>query len=632
MDNLRDNPLKSREDIEKWAETMIGCAVNKLSPQKAWLNAGESAARYPHKVAWTEGFLRPLFGLVPLSAGRSDAGEDLWEAYREGIVHGTDPESPEYWGDLDWVKGKEGKVRVRDQRVVEMTTLGLALAMVPEKVWQPLTEEQKKNLQNWLLQINQTEFPTNNWLFFYVVVNMGLKKAGAAYSQQVMEEALDRIETSYLSDGWYSDGPTKQRDYYIPFAMHFYGLIYSKIMGDEDPERAARYKERAAQFAKDFICWFSSEGDALPYGRSLTYRFAMCAFWSALAFAEVEVYPWGVVKGIVLRNLRWWQKQPVFDPDGLLTIGYRYPNLKMAEFYNAPGSPAWAMKAFLILALKEDHPFWQAEEEPLPPLPEVSVQKHPMMILTRNKKGNNITALTSGQYARFEPSFMAAKYEKFAYSNLFGFSVPGGEYGLEQGAYDSVLALCEEDELYRVRRQCEMVDVTDEGIYSVWKPWKDVEIHTWLVPCGAWHVRVHRITGMRKLKTAEGAFAVNCDFYEKDPKTEKWLEETGKVNQNAGCAKEFYPWGGSGIVDLEGSREGVNVDAHPNSNIMYSRTKIPTLIGTAEPGETWLACAVLGAENGEAAEKEWANMPAYQRKDKTVRICWNGREIEKTFL
>ncbi len=610
MQEMSKNPLKSRQDLQDLAENMISCAVKQLSPQKAWLNAGESAAKYPHKTAWTEGFLRPLFGLVPLSAGGFKTG--LWDEYLEGIKNGTDPNSPEYWGDLD---GKE-------QKVVEMTTLGLALAMVPELVWEPLTEQEKKNLETWLLKINEVPLATNNWLFFYVIVNMGLKKAGAEYSRETMETALDEIEKSYLSDGWYSDGPTLQRDYYIAFAMHFYGLIYAKLMGEEDPVRAKRYKCRAAEFAGDFICWFAKEGDGLPYGRSLTYRFAMSAFWSALAYAEVEAYSWGVVKGIVLRNIRWWMKQPIFDRDGLLTIGYRYPNLKMAEFYNAPGSPAWAMKSFLVLALPEDHPFWTAEEEELPELPLLSVQKHPFMIFMRGEGGSHIQALTSGQYARFEPSFMAAKYEKFAYSNVFGFSVPGAEYGLDQGAFDSVLALCEAgDNLYRTRRSCREVKVNENGIYSVWEPWTDVTIHTWLVPCGSWHVRVHRIESKRELTGGEGAYAVNCDFYEKQ-------ENGSEMRADERMAKAFFPWGCTGIVNLEGMREGILVAAHPNTNIMYSRTVIPTLEGKIPVGETWLACAVLGTGTAQEAEKEWSHCPEYRRDGSGFRISY-GKCVRK---
>ena len=75
------------------------------------------------------------------------------------------------------------------------------------------------------------------------------------------------------------------------------------------------------------------------------------------------------MKGIVLRHLRWWLKQPMFDRDGVLSVGYSYPNLAMAEDYNAPGSPYWGLKTMLVLALGEGDAFRQAAELPLPPLP-----------------------------------------------------------------------------------------------------------------------------------------------------------------------------------------------------------------------------------------------------------------------
>src|SRR5699024_10370751 len=168
----------------------------------------------------------------------------------------------------------------------------------------------------------------------------------------------------------------------------------------------------------------------IPFGRSMTYRFAQTAFWSALAFANVEALPWGVIKGIVLRHLRWWMRRPIFTHDGLLTIGYGYPNLIMTESYNAPGSPYWGMKSFLVLALGEEHPFWKQEEQPLPKLDTVKTLKHAQMIMCRDESSDHVYGLTSGQYAGFEPAHTAAKYSKFAYSNLFGFSVSREPYGL----------------------------------------------------------------------------------------------------------------------------------------------------------------------------------------------------------
>jgi len=206
------------------------------------------------------------------------------------------------------------------------------------------------------------------------------------------------LDHYYLENGWYYDGYENQIDYYIPFGMHYYGLIYAKFMGDDDPERAQSYRDRAIRFSRDFKEWFSAEGASIPFGRSLTYRFAQSSFWSALAFSDVEALPWGQMKSLVLSNLRYWFKQSIFSSDGILTIGYAYQNLNMAEGYNAPGSPYWSLKTFLLLALPESHPFWLAEEEPVEFL-EKSVQKSPRMIICHDSTGREVQAFTSGQHS-----------------------------------------------------------------------------------------------------------------------------------------------------------------------------------------------------------------------------------------
>ena len=94
-----------------------------------------------------------------------------------------------------------------------------------------------------------------------------------------MEEDRAVIEGCYEGDGWYHDGNKGQLDYYIPFAIHFYGLLYAKFMVKEDPEYSYILKERGRKFADDFIYWFDKDGREIPYGRSLTYRFAHGAFF-----------------------------------------------------------------------------------------------------------------------------------------------------------------------------------------------------------------------------------------------------------------------------------------------------------------------------------------------------------------
>ncbi len=214
-----------------------------------------------------------------------------------------------------------------------MAAIGFALALAPEQWWDPLSGPERDRLAHWLLSALPRATSDNNWLFFPVLIALGLDRVGVRYDRSLITTRLDRLETFWLGDGWYADGPTERRDYYVPWSMHFYGLLYDTLTDGD------RFKDRAARFAGDFRHWFADDGAAVPYGRSLTYRWAQAAFWGALPFAGVDVLPWGQIKGYLLRHLRWWHGRPVTGPDGVLSIGYGYPQPALAEQYNAFGSP-----------------------------------------------------------------------------------------------------------------------------------------------------------------------------------------------------------------------------------------------------------------------------------------------------
>jgi hypothetical protein len=571
---LANNPFETRKDMELAVQHLCNPLVPYYSPNGALLDVGSTASRASERTAQMEAFARPLWGLAPLLAGGGTW--DYWDVYIKGIRSGTDPENEEYWGDIHNC----------DQKMVELASLALTLIIAPEQIWGQLSPREKTNLTSWIGQTNKRITVDTNWRFFRVLVNVALLKLGADYDQPMMDQDLNRLDEFYLSEGWYKDGDTEQMDYYIPFAFHFYSLIYAKAMETEDAERCGRYKERAALFAKDFIHWFGKDGEALAFGRSLTYRFAQSCFWGALAYAGVEALPWGVIKGLLLRNLRWWFKQPIFTNEGILTIGYAYPNLMMAEGYNAPGSPYWALKSFIPLALPEEHPFWQADELPLPELAHRSVQKQARMTVCRESAGNHVVAFTSGQHAGFEPAHGAAKYGKFAYSNLYGFSVSKGNYGLEQGAYDNNLALAERDQLYRTRRRCEEFHIDDHVLYSLWKPWMDVEVRTWILPSAPWHVRIHRIQTGRDLDVAEGGFAF--------PREQNMihLQERDLVASMDSIAAHL-PWGAAGIKSLLGDLRAEMIHPEPNTNLIHPRTIIPTLRKELDRGTHWIASAIF---------------------------------------
>lgn len=588
------NPLTTRDDLTASLESLFRPLEDRFTPGDAGLALGETAAHYPPRVAAFEGFSRVLWGLAPLIAG--GGASPLTEKVLRGLTHGADPDHPAFWG----VGGDS------DQRQVEMAAIALSLLLKPEVFWAGLDERSRHNLARWLGSINDVRLPPTNWEFFRVLVNLALKGLGQPYHPEKLAAGLAFIDALYREDGWYID--ETNYDLYNPFAFHFYGLVYARVMAAEDPERCERYRARARDFAGQYVPWFASDGSMVPQGRSLGYRFAAASFFSACAFAGEEVLPWGVLKGLVLRHLRWWFAQPIFDRGGVLTIGHRYPNLIMAEQYNSPGSPYWSLKIYLVLALPPDHPFWTAPELPLPEQPLVKPLPVPRMLVCRDGQGpdEHVWLLSGGQYPCWESVHAAAKYAKFAYSNRFGFCVSHGGYDLSKTGCDSMLLFSEGDGYWRERRHNDQRTSTADMVHSRWSPWSDVTVDTWLAALGSWHVRIHRVVSARTLQTAEGGFSLP-DYDPEQPLNPSRLPDE---HRGLGSLRLAHPWAWGAVVDL--STPGRTAEVHkpePNLNVLHPKVLIPLLRGSVSPGTTWLACAVaagMGPDRGlEAPRLEW---------------------------
>lgn len=536
--------LHTKEDFQNCLTDIIKPLQGRFTPGNAGIKCGATAAIYAEKTALTEAFARLLWGLAPLWGGKGSAG-DFDGIYLEGIINGTDPNHAEYWGSITDF----------DQKQVETAPIGLALLLAPDKVWEPLTKQQKDNFAQWLYQVNTVQCPDNNWNFFSVLVNLGLKNAGAPYDENRMKYALARVNSFYKGNGWYSDGATKQMDYYIAFAMHFYGLIYAKVMENEDKEQSDIFKERAMLFAKDFIYWFAEDGSSLAFGRSLTYRFAQCCFWCACIFAGIEPFPMGVMKGIIARHLEWWMSKPVFDNGGVLSIGYAYPNLIMAEEYNAPGSPYWSLKSFLILALDDEHEFFKAKALPLPQLDKVHIIPEANMVIQR--VNGYVTALTAGQWVEWNTAHTAEKYSKFAYSSKYAFSVPRTYCEFAGAGTDSMLAFVK-DGMCFVRRKCSEWRIESDGtVYSKWSPYRGVMVETFVTPTDTGHIRKHIID------SAEDCIAYDCAFATPD--------EVGSIS---------------------GDGESVVIDCTPNTNLMSPKTKMKAVKYNIKEGKNYIETVV----------------------------------------
>lgn len=554
--------LHSKEDYQN-------VLLDLLTPLKPWFSDGGARIKLPGAGACygqdaieMEAFARPLWGLVPYWAGGGRA-DDFQEIYQKGIVAGTTPEHPEYWGTCQDC----------DQKFVEMAPIALGMLMVPQILWEPLTDTEKQNLASWLHQINDYELPRCNWYFFRILVNLALKTRGCSYDSERLVTDMAYMEACYLGNGWYVDGQSTQKDYYSAFAMQFYSLLYSMYTKEECPERIEEFRERGRLFSKDFIYWFDGFGAALPFGRSLTYRFAQAAFWSASLVSGAVSADLGVIKGIISRNLEYWLSKPIFQGDGTLSIGYAYPNLSMAERYNAPGSPYWCTKMFLLLSLPDDHPFWAAEALPLPALePVYRIGEAEMLIQHR---GSDLTAYVPAKYSQNMLGHHSEKYGKFAYSTAFGFSVSHSCELLTEAAPDSTLAfVTEEDGLVYVRRRSQDFEIGIDSIRSRWSPLAGITVETEIKLIDGGHTRRHKITSNRRCRAYDCGFAVPCfeDGYKE--KADSAFVEIG--NELHSCR-------------MEALSEGLNphvIAAVANTNVLYKNTAIPALWCQIEPGET----------------------------------------------
>ena len=409
------------------------------------------------------------------------------------------------------------------------------------------------------------------------------------------EAYLNSIDKLYIGDGFYRDSneasDARRIDYYNPWALHLYGLFYATCC-PQDRARASQFKDRAREFAKHFQHWFADTGSNVPYGRSLTYRHCAAAFWGALAVADVEALPWGVIKGFYLRSLRWWSTQPIArNGDGVLTLGYSYPNQFICERYSSAGSPYWAMKAFLPLVLPAHHPFWTSTELPIDLGSQDSVSSSHIAGMTFTHQPGHTVLLVSGPGTSQVMRGIPEKYQKFAYSTRYGFSVESDPQGFKMGVFDSMIAFSDDEIHYRVREHCDRAMMAENCLYSVWRPWKDVEVETWLLPMGPWHIRVHRIRSPRDLLTIEGAFAAPRTDFDGDTQ----LVQEGKASVTSALGDFVL------ITDSSASTRAARIIApHGNTSVMFPRTLVPQLQGKLRANEvTVFRCAVLAGPDGE---------------------------------
>lgn len=241
-----------------------------------------------------------------------------------------------------------------------------------------------------------------------------------------------------------------------------------------------------------------------------------------------------------------------------------------------PGSPYWGMKVFAFLLLPDDHPFWSAEEAPLPKLAPACPQKYADLFVYHY--GNHTTAFAPGVYSPNGHGQIVAKYGKFAYDTRFSISVAKSCYELHENAPDNMLAFWIDGYVY-VRRICEASKITDAGVWSKWSPYPGITVETMITPDAEGHTRVHKITSEIDCVAYDCGFAVSRG----DFKEIGFAEKVDGVSAQA--SNEFCNCTVSAVVDenvqvnevADKPPVGYMITVDPNTNLLYTKTKIPAV-------------------------------------------------------
>ena len=429
-----------------------------------------------------EGYARGfLMAAARLAGANGDDPRGWLPRYADGLAAGTDPSGAERWP----------AIVDRSQPLVEAASLVIGLRLTRPWLWDRLDDGVRQRVVEWLCGAMTARHVDNNWWLFPVLVADFLSDVGAgtAAGTAVTARSLERIESFHSGGGWYSDGPNRAFDYYTGWAMHFYLGLRSWLFGaPEGPELRPRLRE----FLRGYAGFFDDGGGMVYFGRSLTYRFASAApLWLG---AALDAQPWepGRTRAMASAVVRRFLEHGAVR-DGLLTAGWYGPHEPTLQAYSGAGSPYWAAKGVLGLALPPAHPVWR---DPEPPAAEPSTATLDAPGFVLHGHGGIARLVNHGSHVQSPDPL----YDRFAYSSRTGPTAAGDPA-------DNHFAL-HVDGAWTGRGPFEPLGAGPGWAASRHLPAPGVSVDSVSVVRGAVEVRVHRVRATEPVRCRQTGWAV----------------------------------------------------------------------------------------------------------------------------
>ena len=280
------------------------------------------------------------------------------EIVKSAFLAGTNPNHRGYWG----------KLESYDQKICESADLALALWISKDWVWNTLTDNERRQVTNWFLQVNPLSTVDNNWHLFPLTVQLVLKSLTGV--DHVDHQKYQRIKEFHVGGGWFRDGARGNYDYYNAWGFH-YSLYW---LDQIDPEFDRDFIHTSmSEFVSTYRHFLTPEGVAF-FGRSACYRLAVSAPLLALldmkGDMENDLEKSSITAGEAQRSLA--TSLRYFIGNGAMRFGAPTQGLfsedsRLVDNYSGPASSFWSMRA-LVVALYSGHRtgLWDVRPEPLP--------------------------------------------------------------------------------------------------------------------------------------------------------------------------------------------------------------------------------------------------------------------------
>ncbi|MEL5953437.1 DUF2264 domain-containing protein [Streptomyces sp. CLV115] len=558
---------------------------------------------------------------APLLTGTDErTAEPLAERYARALLAGTEPEGPEAWP-----RGVTCRAPVTGvtNSIVEAANIAFSLYVSRDRLWDRFTAPERHRVADWLRHHARLEVWHNNWQLFPAMAEAFLRSVGEDTSGCTGERNVRRVESWYLEQGWYTDGPEHAIDYYNAWAIHPYLWAWYRMTDRVTTPEGDRHLERLGAFVTSWARTVAPDGSMLHMGRSLSYRTAaLAALWCAEISGVNPLRP-GATRRLASGVLARFVAHGV-GIDRPLDLGWYRPYEPIAQSYSGFGSAYLAGIGFLGLALAPDAPVWTAAEEPQPTETDRGTHAMPSLgwLLTTQRDG--IVRLTNHGSDHCEipveptrPDPDDPHYAKLAFSSH---TAPGTGAAWQENI-DSHLALVDADGRASRRGAIRAMRVDGTIAGSVHLPQIDgrqlpgCAVVSVSLPDGEHEVRAHLVRSPGGRTVREGGWAVADD-----------VPPTAQLDPEAPSATVTTTGGLTARVTGLHGYDDARAFGYRDADALGRCAAVPALFASARAGDTVLVSLHTLTRTATAAPPE----PPAVRVDGTLVTVTRPDGIRKS--